>query len=154
MRRVWLIIALGFAIPANNPVQARTRARAIWPEYFGTGNVRCSGRGLVAQGFSGQMNRSTEIQFIGKVINNNLTFLIYYYYWINYETLHGHHRVLILKSNCEYIGSYIYDGERLRTSGSKIIVDVPKSWGNVIPFRNGHPPQQAWFAGKNPNLIR
>lgn len=100
------------------------------------------------------MNRATSIKFVGKVIDRSSTFLIYYYYFTNYETMHGHHRILILKFNCEYVGSYIFDGESFHTSGSNIIVDVPKEWGNIIRFRNGRPPQRAWFAGQNPDLIR
>lgn len=92
--------------------------------------------------------------FVGRVRSAQKVYSIYYYYFINYETMHGHHRVIILKENCDYVGSYILDNGPSRTSGADVIFNVPKDWGNVIHFKNGRPPKEVWIDGTIAGLIR
>ena len=119
--------------------------KSIRPEYFGSGYSLCSGEGLVKQGFSGSMTRETDIAFIGRVVSHNVKYLIYHYSFANPETLHGWQRMIVLKSNCDYVGSYPLDGGIQKTSGEAVYFSVPRAHGNVARFRNGRVPDRIWI---------
>lgn len=150
MRSVLLFILALCVVPAMS--NARQSSASIWPEYFGTGHARCSGRSLVSQGFSGAMMHTTTIKYVGKISSAGLYYFIYYYYFINPASGHGHDRVLVLRPNCRYIGSYILDDGPSGASGEVVRFPFPREVGNVIRFRNGRPPKNIWIDQSNSYL--
>lgn len=152
--KIRAFLALPFFFVGGVCAAGAQGARGVVPEYFGQGIHRCSGRGLLAQGFSGYLKDGSSIRFVGELISERRSYFVYYYFFENEETHRGHHRVLIMKPGCRYAGSYIIDYARFRTSGEDIVFDVPSGEGNIIRFADGLPPKRAWVDGANLALVR
>jgi hypothetical protein len=121
----------------------------IQPEIFGDGTVRCSGKNLVAQGFSGGMDRHTKIEYIGKI---KADYLDYYIYYFSHVANHGSYRIIILENPCKYFGSYSVDDRPVGVSGRDIVFGVPGDLGNVIHFSGISPPARVIINGHMTDL--
>lgn len=117
----------------------------IQPEIFGDGVVKCLGKSLVDQGFSGGMDRHSRIEYLGKIDYNNIN---YYVYFFGHVANHAAYRILILKYNCKYVGSYSVEDRPVSVFGRDIIFDVTKDSGNVIHFTGHAPPARVFVGGR------
>ena len=153
--RVLLTIGIASALAGCCEQEQKPPWDVFNPVVFNTEDMRCSGKELVRQGFSGAMNLGTTIEFIGVVESAGKRFSIAYYDFINLENDHGTTRVLVFSSPCRYFGSYAVTLARPSgTSGPDILFNLPKESGNVIHFENGGPPKRTWVNGENPVLSK
>lgn len=118
--------------------------RPVRPAFFGDGSARCSGKGLVAQGFSGAMDENTSIDYLGKIRAGPIDYSIYYF---SHVDNHGSYRILITENGCSYFGSYSVNERPIGVSGSDIVFDAPEKLGRVIRFTGISPPARVVVNG-------
>lgn len=123
----------------------------IQPEIFGDGVVKCSGKNLVSQGFSGGMDRHSSIEFLGKIAVNDI---IYYVYFFGHVANHAVYRILIFEYPCKYVGSYSVEDRPISVSAQDIIFNVPKDSGNLIHFSGETPPARIFVDGRISDLSK
>jgi len=118
------------------------------PLYFGSGDAICPYSKLQLQGFTGQLDKGAPIKSIGAIDNGRIKVSVYFYDFVNPESNHGNHRILILDQQCNYLGSYAVNERPLYAMDNKIVFRDTGIPGNVVEITGSSLPKQIWLDGE------
>jgi hypothetical protein len=136
--------ALTLAVAAcSQPVSDRSI-----PPYFGSGDAKCPSSKLQLQGFTGHLDKGATIKSIGAIDNGRIKVGVYFYDFVNPESNHGNHRILILDQRCNYMGSYAVNEKPLYIMDNKIVFRDTGIPGNVVELAGSSLPKQIWLDGE------
>jgi len=91
---------------------------------------------LAKQGFSGTVRGDVHFSNFGILPCGSNRYQVFYYEW--YEShppglaIHAQYRVLFIRNDNSYVGSYVVQDRPMRISGNSLIFEYPGNLGNRI----------------------
>lgn len=116
--------------------------------------LTCTLQSAAKQGFSGFSGNGARMMPLGRIDNGKAAFKFYFYEFINPESRHANHRLLVFSDACRYLGSYAVDAKPVGIEEDRIVFPDTGTPGNVAKFEGASPPDRIWIDGDLPRLER